>query len=92
MEGEGGRLRELHKIVLSTRSRQQLDLDQKVRLAHNWEQVAEPLLILMWGLVQVLEQVRELVSGFGVETFWNLGGSGVYAAQLAHTNTLQGSR
>ena len=69
MEGEGGRVRELYKIVLSTRSRQQLGLEQRVRLAHNWEQVAEPLLILMWGLVQVLEQVRELVSGFGVETF-----------------------
>ena len=48
--------------------------------------------ILMAGITQVLEQVRELGSRFGVETFWNLGGSGVYAAQLAHTHTLQGSR
>ena len=38
-------MRELHKIVLSTRSRQQLGLDQRVRLANNWEQVAEPLLV-----------------------------------------------
>ena len=38
-------MRELYKIVLSTRSRQQLGLEQRVRLAHNWEQVAEPLLI-----------------------------------------------
>ena len=48
--------------------------------------------ILMAGITQVLEQVRELGSRFGVKTFWNLGGSGVYAAQLAHTRTLQGSR
>jgi len=73
-----GEGRKLHKIVLSRRSQQQLGLDQNVRLANNWE--------------QVLEQVRELGSRFGVETFWNLGGSGVYAAQLANTHTLQGSR
>ena len=42
-EGEGGRVGELHKIVLSTRSREQLGLDQNVRLANNWEQVAKPL-------------------------------------------------
>lgn len=75
LEGEG---KMVYKIVLSTRSRQQLGLDQKIRLANNWE--------------QVLEQVRELASESGVETFWNLGGGGVYAAQLTHTNTLQGSR
>ena len=45
LEGEEGRVRELHKIVLSNRSRQQLGLDQQVRLANNWEQVSEPLLI-----------------------------------------------
>jgi len=73
-----GEGRKLHKIVLSRRCHQQLGLDQKVRLSNNWD--------------QVIEQVRELASRFGVETFWNLGGSGVYAAQLAHTCTLQGSR
>ena len=50
LEGEGRRVRELHKIVLSTRSRQQLGLDQKVRLANTWDQVAKPLLIQVGNL------------------------------------------
>ena len=54
--------------------------------------MSQNMTILMAGITQVLEQVRELGSRFGVETFWNLGGSGVYAAQLAHTSILQGSR
>ena len=44
LEGEG-RVSELHKIVLSSRSRLQLGLgDQKVWLANNWDQVAKPIL------------------------------------------------
>ena len=44
LEGEG-RVSELHKIVLSSRSRLQLGLgDQKVWLANNWDQVGKPIL------------------------------------------------
>ena len=75
----------LTKIVLTGRTSEQLALDSTSHRADSWDQVVCPP-----HLLQVLHIAASL-SRQGVSRLWNLGGPGVYGAQLAHPS-IGGSR